>query len=171
MDNARAHAGAQRNGHKAFTLAPGPCIVFRQCRAVCIVLDIKRDGQIVVEQLSQRHVLQRQVAGIADGAGTDLHRARYAHAYRRDLVQRHPRALCQLLRQRHDRPCQRLLVGNGGHLHLLHSQQLAVLVRQARLQIRSTDVHAHILHCFSLLSFTMASILLSNWVTKSRAAL
>ena len=65
MDDARAHAGTQRDGHKALAVPACAYIVFRQRRAVGVVLDIQRNGQVVMEQLPQRYVPQRQVAGIA----------------------------------------------------------------------------------------------------------
>ena len=171
VDDARAYAGAQRDGHEALAVPSCAHVVFRQRRAVGIVLNIQRDGQIVVEQLPQRHVPQRKVAGVADGAGPDLHGPGHAHAHRCDVVQRHACGLGQLLRHGHNGPRQRLLVGDGCHLHFLHSQQLAVLIRQPRLQVGAADVYAHILHRSVCFSFIISSTLLSNCVTKSLAAL
>ena len=171
VDDARAHTGTQRDGHKALAVPACAYIVFRQRRAVGVVLDIQRNGQVVVEQLPQRHVPQLQVAGIADGTGADLHRSGYADAHGGDLVQRYAGALGKLLRHGHDGPRQRLLIRDGRHLHFLYGEKLSVFVRQSRLQVCTADIYTHILHCFALFSFIIASILLSNCITKSRAAL
>ena len=84
--------------------------------------------------------------------------------------------LCQLLYQGRHRPRQPLTVYDGRDLHLLCRQQRSAFVHQPRLEVGAANVYANVFHLFSaspvvLFFFSMASTLLSNCVTKSRAAL
>ena len=56
MDDARAHARAQGDGDEALAVAPRAHQVFGQGGAVGIVFDVKRDAEVAVEQLAERHV-------------------------------------------------------------------------------------------------------------------
>ena len=146
VHNACAHAGAQRHGHKPFAAAACTHVEFRQCRAVGVVFDVQRDIQIFMEQLAQRHVPQRQVAGVRDGAGANIHRPRHANAHRGDFTQRHAGSSGQLLCQRCHRPRQPLPVDDRRHLHLLRCQQVSALVHQPGLQVGPADVHSYVFH-------------------------
>ena len=99
VDDTRAHAGTQRDGHKALALASRAHMELRQRRAVSVIFDVQRDIQIFVKQLSQRHVPQGKVAGIRDRTSPYIHRSGNADAYRRHITDRNIGRLCQLLHQ------------------------------------------------------------------------
>ena len=94
-----AHAGTQRDGHKALALASRAHMELRQRRAISVIFDVKWDVQIFVKQLPQRHIPQRQVAGIRDRTRPYIHRSGNADAYRRHITDRNIGRLCQLLHQ------------------------------------------------------------------------
>ena len=172
MDDASAHACAQGDGDEALAVAARAHQELGQGGAVGIVFNVKRDAEIAVEQLAQGHVAQRQVAGIIDRAGADLHRTGDAYAHGGHVADGDVHRVGQLLHQGGHRPGQSVVVRDGCHLHLLGGQQDAVLIHQAGLQVRAADVYANILHGqLAPFPWSMASTLLSNWVTKSRAAL
>ena len=146
MHDARAHAGAQRNGHEPLALPSRAHVKLRQCGAVGVVFDVERDIQIFVKQLPQRHIPQRQIARIRNGAGADVHRPRHPHAHACHLRQRHTGSLRQLVHHGGDRPRQRVFIRNFRHLHLLGRQQIPLLIHQARLQICASNVHSNVFH-------------------------
>ena len=171
MDDAAAHAGAQRDGDEALAAPAAAHIVFRQCRAVGVILYVKGQVAELVEQPPQRHVPQGQIAGIQDGAAPDLHRAGAAYANGEYLSYIAAVVPAQILHQRMDGPCQCRWISDACHLHFPGGQQPPLSVHQTGLQIGAADVDADIFHRLLPFCRLMASSLLSNWVTKSRPAL
>ncbi len=104
MDDAAAYAGTQRDSDEALAAPAAAHIVFRQCRAVGVIFYVKGQVAELVEQPPQRHVPQRQVAGIQDGAAPDLHCAGAAYAHGEDLVNAAAIVAAQLRHQRMDGP-------------------------------------------------------------------
>ena len=171
VDDPGADAGAQGDGNEAFAALPGSGVVFRQGGAVGVIFYIQMQSQPPLEQLPQRNVPQRQVAGIHDGAGADVHHAGDARPHRGDILHRNAALGCQLLRQGHQGVRQNVRVRYLPDLHAFHGQQPSVFIRQPGLQVGAADVDADIVHCFSLACRASSSIFWSNCVMKSRAEL
>ena len=171
VEDARSHAGPQRDGDKTLAALAGSGVVFRQRRTVGVILHIQGVGQIPVEELAEGDVPQGQIAGIQHRTGVDLHRSRHTHAHGAYLLRRQAAPLRQALSQRHQRLHQCFLVGDLGNFALFHGEDAALVVHQPRLQVGAADVNADVVHFCSSLCRVRASIWRSTRSTKSLAGL